>query len=123
MALVEARITAPRRQHGVSGRIAADNRVVLPRLPHWAIAEALRRLPAEDIAAVLRSRILPVASLPGLHLYACFSRAAEAHARRIGLNLVAAGSSADFLAAARQTVAPRLLRDASHALARRHAHF
>ncbi len=112
-------IPVPPHDRGVPDKIAADGAEVLPRLPGWAIAEALRHLPEDELEQALRSRILPTANLPGLRLHACFSRAAYALARRYGLNLVAGGHPADFLAAARLALGPSLLREATFGLARR----
>ncbi len=124
MALVEAHnVPVPPQYRGVPGKIAADGEEVLPRLPGWAIAEALRHLPEDELEQALRSRILPTASLPGLRLVACFGRAAHALARQRGLNLVAQGRSADFIAAARLALGPSLLRQATHGLARKYWRF
>jgi len=95
----------------------------LPRLPGWAIAEALRHLPEDELDQALRSRILPASSLPGLRLFACFGRPAYALARRRGLNLVAQGRPADFIAAARLALGPGLFREATFGLAQRYRRF
>lgn len=123
MVWVEGRDVPAPRYRGVPDKIAADGAEVLPRLPGWAIAEALRHLPEDVLEQALRSRILPTANLPGLRLHACFSRAAHALARRRGLNLVAQGRPADFLAAARLALGPRLLHEAAFGLTRRYEHF
>jgi cellulose synthase/poly-beta-1,6-N-acetylglucosamine synthase-like glycosyltransferase len=92
-------------------------------LPGWAIAEALRHLPEDELDQALRSRILPASNLPGLRLFACFGRPAYALARRRGLNLVAEGHPADFIAAARLALGPGLLREATFGLAQRYRRF
>jgi glycosyltransferase XagB len=124
LALVEAHdFPVPPQYRGVPGKIAAEGEDVLPRLPGWAIAEALRHLPEDEIEQVLRSRIVPTASLPGLHLFASFGRAAFVLARHRGLNLVAQGRSTDFIAASRLVLGPGLLREATYGLARKYRRF
>lgn len=124
MALVEPHdVPVTPHYRGVPGKIAADGEEVLPRLPGWAIAEALRHLPEDELAHALRNRILPASSLPGLRLFAGFGRAAHKLARHRGLNLVAQGRPADFIAAARLALGPSLLREATYGLARKHWRF
>ncbi|MGQ0484078.1 MAG: glycosyltransferase [Hyphomicrobiales bacterium] len=92
-------------------------------MPGWAIAEALRHLPEDELEQTLRSRILPAASLPGLRLFASFGQTAYALARQRGLNLVAEGRPADFIAAARLVLGSSLLREATYGLARKYRRF
>lgn len=105
------------RHPSLHGIIAAENADVLPRLPPWAIAEALRRLPVEDIDFSLQNKVLAVVSGPGANLYAGFGGAACDLARRHGLRLVAQADPAEFLRAAGQVLGRRLIGVATYGLA------
>ena len=99
------------------GRIAAEISDVLPILPAWALADALRRLPEEELQLSLRSKIIPIVTLPGLRLFATCGAPARAIALRDGLRVVAEASAADFIAASRAALGPRLLKEATFGLA------
>ena len=101
------------------GNLTLDAQEVLPRLQPAAIAAALRRLPEEELAIALRSKIVPMVTLPGLRLYAAFGTAAKESARDGGLRLIAEGTSGDFLAASREAVGSSLVRTATFDLSRR----
>ena len=91
----------------------------MPLLPFWAIADAFRRLPRDELEFALRHKILPIVSIPGLTLYASFGAASRGVARRMGLKLVAEAGPADFIEAARQMLGRRLRAEATHGLAAR----
>lgn len=101
------------------GNLTPGGEEVLPRLQRFAIADALRRLPEEELAIALRTKILPMVTLPGLRLFAAFGEAARAQALDDGLRLIAEGSPADFLAAAREAIGSSLVKEATHGLAKR----
>jgi len=108
------------REEALGGDIlAAGWRDVLPQLSVPDIADALRRLPEEDLTLSLRAKLIPVVSLPGLKLFAACGEPAVAIAREDGLKVVAYGEAASFIDAARRAHGPHLLREASFALARR----
>ncbi len=92
---------------------------VLPRLQPPAIADALRRLPQEELELALRSKILPMVSLPGLKLFAAFGEAASLSAQHDGLRLIAKGTAAEFIAASRVALGASLVRQATVNLAHR----
>lgn len=99
--------------------IAPESGDVLPRLPPWAIADALRRLPEEELKLALRLKILPTVTLPGIKLFAAFGSAAVRIAERDKLPLMAVGAPADFIAASRSALGAELLNEAANGLARR----
>ncbi len=101
------------------GNLTPDAPEVLPRLQRAAIADALRRLPEDELATALRSKIVPMVTLPGLRLYAAFGAAAKQSAADGGLRLIAEGTSADFLAASREALGASLLRHATFDLSHR----
>lgn len=101
------------------GNLTPDAPEVLPRLQRTAIADALRRLPEDELTIALRSKIVPMVTLPGLRLYAAFGVAAKESARNGGLRLIAEGTSADFLTASREAIGSSLVRTATFGLARR----
>ncbi len=102
------------------GRITAQPSDVLPRLPVAVLAEALRRLPGEELEEALRHKIVPLVSIPGLHLYAVCGEAAMATARREGLKIVAEADVAVFHQAVRVIHGRFLLREATHGFALSH---
>lgn len=99
--------------------IAADGTEVLPRIDRAALCGMLRRLPPEELAEALRSKLVPVVSLPGLTLHAACGPAALAEGERLGLKLVGMADAHDLLAAARGVHGRALLADATFRLARR----
>jgi cellulose synthase/poly-beta-1,6-N-acetylglucosamine synthase-like glycosyltransferase len=99
---------------------AAD---VLPRIDREALCGMLRRLPQEDLDAALRSKLVPVVSVPGMVLHAACGPAALAEAQRRGLRIVGTADAHDLIAAARGVHGPFLLREATFGLARRMPHF
>ena len=102
----------------IGGIIAAGRGAVLPRMPVWGLADALRRLPGDELELTLRSKLIPVVSLPGLKLFIACGEAALAMARHDGLTLIGTGEPADFIAAARRVHGPRLLQRAVSGLSR-----
>jgi cellulose synthase/poly-beta-1,6-N-acetylglucosamine synthase-like glycosyltransferase len=100
------------------GNLTPGVEEVLPRLQRFAIADALRRLPEEELAVALRTKILPMVTLPGLRLFAVFGEAAKTQALDDGLRLIAEGTPADFLAAAREALGPSLIKAATQSLAK-----
>ena len=107
----------------IGGIIAAGNGAVLPRMPAWGLADALRRLPGEELELALRSKLIPVVSLPGLKLFIACGAAALAMARHDGLTIIGTGEPADFIEAARRVHGPRLLQQAVSGLSRRKPEF
>lgn len=103
--------------------IATDTFDVLPRLPPASIVDALRRLPPEELALSLRSKLVPLVSLPGLKLFVACGRPALALAQADGLKVVAFSEAADFIAAARAAHGPALLDEATSGLKRRMPEF
>lgn len=99
--------------------IAGDTLDVLPRLPLPSIVDALRRLPPEELALSLRSKLVPIVSLPGLKLFVACGRPALAVARADGLKVVAFAEASEFIAAARIAHGPALLDEATSGLKRR----
>jgi cellulose synthase/poly-beta-1,6-N-acetylglucosamine synthase-like glycosyltransferase len=83
----------------------------------------LRRLPPEELAEALRSKLVPVVSLPGLTLYAACGPAAHAEGQRLGLRIVGTADTHDLLAAARGVHGRALLAEATYRLARRMPEF
>ena len=102
-----------------AGSIAAPDGNVLPRLEAATLCDALRRLPAEELTAALRSKLVPLVSLPRLHLYAACGKPALTGAQDAGRKAVAYAEAADFIAAARAVHGRRLLYEATSGLARR----
>jgi glycosyltransferase XagB len=102
------------------GNIASAPADVLPGLPVWALADALRRLPGDELEIALRNKILPIVTIPGLVLHASCGEAAKSLARAAGLKLVAQARAADFLEAARRIHGSMILKEATLGLARRH---
>ncbi|MCA3575546.1 MAG: glycosyltransferase [Aestuariivirga sp.] len=91
----------------------------MPRVDRAALCGMLRRLPPEELADALRSKLVPVVSLPGLTLYAACGPAALAEGQRLGLRIVGTADAHDLLAAARGVHGPALLAEATFRLARR----
>ncbi len=90
----------------------------MPRIPPRAIAEALRRVPADEIDFTLRNKVLAVAAGPGKTFYACFGEAGFQFARRHGLRLVAEADPAQFLRAAGHILGQYLIASATHGLSK-----
>jgi cellulose synthase/poly-beta-1,6-N-acetylglucosamine synthase-like glycosyltransferase len=99
--------------------IAGGEGEVLPRLSHEALCDLLRRLPDEELAVALRSRILRAVSLPGVVFHAACGSAGLRLARARGLGVVAYAEAAELVAAARAVRGAELLREATSGLARR----
>ncbi|WP_373502140.1 glycosyltransferase family 2 protein [Aestuariivirga sp.] len=91
----------------------------MPRFDRQDLCEALRRLPEEDLELALRTKIVPLVSLPGVKLYAACGPAALdlAHVRQ--LNVMAYAESGDLIAAARAVHGTALLGEATRGLIRR----
>ncbi len=115
---INTRIAADDSEHlNLGVKIAGTSDDVLPRLPVWALADALRRLPEDELETALRHKILPLISLPGLALHAACGEQAYATARRARLKLVAATAIGDFHEAIRHVHGRRILREATLGLA------
>ncbi|MCB1378609.1 MAG: glycosyltransferase [Alphaproteobacteria bacterium] len=99
--------------------IAPPSGDVLPRLSVWSLADALRRLPDDELALSLRTKLVPLISIPGLKLFAACDKSAQDMARADGLKVVAESSAAEFIDAARRAHGPRILDEATNGLARR----
>ena len=99
--------------------IAGGEGEVLPRLSHEALCDLLRRLPDEELAVALRSRILRAVSLPGVVFHAACGSAGLRLARARGLGVVAYAEAAELVVAARAVRGAQLLREATSGLARR----
>lgn len=106
-------------QADFSGRIAGASGNVLPRLDEDALIDALRRLPADELELSLRCKLVPVVSLPGLHLFAACGEPALEMARHDGLKVVAYADDSDFVAAALKVHGRGLLHEATDGLAHR----
>lgn len=103
---------------GLDGTIAVMGQDVLPRLDLASIADALRRLPADELELSLRTKLVPMVTLPGLTLFAACGEPALALARQDGLKVVATAGATDFIAATRMIHGSRLLHEATSGLAR-----
>ena len=104
---------------GLPLSIAGPDAGVLPRLDRQTLCDALRRLPGEELALALQTKIVPLVVLPGLKLHvACGSPALE-DALIQDMKVVACAESADLIAAARAVHGPALLNEATRGLARR----
>jgi cellulose synthase/poly-beta-1,6-N-acetylglucosamine synthase-like glycosyltransferase len=102
-----------------SGTIATPDGDVLPRLDAAALCDALRRLPIEELNTALRTKLVPLVSLPKLRLYAACGKPALDSAGDTGLRVVAYAEAADLIAAARAVHGRRLQYEATSGLARR----
>lgn len=103
----------------LGGIIAAGQGDVLPPLPVWALADALRRLPEDELQLSLRAKLIPVVTLPGVKLFVACGKPALDMARHDGLTVVAYAEAADFIDAARRAHGPYLLDQAARGLAKR----
>lgn len=92
---------------------------VLPRVDRATLCEVLRRLPPDELDGALRTKLVPVVSLPGLQLHAACGHSALEEGIRLGLRIVGYAGAHDLLAAARGVHGPYLLRRATHELALR----
>ena len=67
LALVDIhRLIDPLPDASLRDSLAADRGEVLPHLPFWAVADALRRLPRDEIRFSLQNKVLPIVCIPGL---------------------------------------------------------
>jgi glycosyltransferase XagB len=85
---------------------------VLPLFPGHLLANALRRLSANDRILALRHKIVAVSVRRGVMHYACVTRQAEWEARWRGLRVVARIDAADYRHAVHHVLGPTLLRQA-----------
>lgn len=104
---------------GPSGIVAGRSSDVLPRIGIPELADALRRLPPDELALSLRSKLVPLVCLPGLRLFVACGEPALAMARHDGLRVVGYAEAADFVTAACRVHGPGLLREATLGLALR----
>jgi glycosyltransferase XagB len=103
--------------------IAGSEADVLPRVDRETLCGLLRRLPPEELAAALRSKLVPVVSLPGMVLHAACGPAALAEGQRLGQKIVGFADAHDLIAAARGVHGHVLLGEATFGLAKRMPHF
>jgi cellulose synthase/poly-beta-1,6-N-acetylglucosamine synthase-like glycosyltransferase len=96
---------------------------VLPRVDRDVLCSMLRRLPPDELDAALRSKLVPMVSLPGLQLHAACGPSARAEGQRLGLKLVGYAEAHDLVAAARAVHGAFLLRRATLGLAQRMPYF
>ncbi len=101
------------------GSIDSPYGEVLPRLDAVTLCDALRRLPSDELGPALQRKLVPVVTLPGLHLYAACGAPALELARAEGLKVVAYAEASALIAAARAIHGRRLLYEATHGLSRR----
>lgn len=99
--------------------IAVPDGKVLTRLDAVTLCDALRRLPLEELGVVLRSKLVPLVSLPGLRLYAACGLPALAIAEARAMKVIAYAEAGDLIAAARAVHGRRLLHEATSGLLRR----
>ena len=97
--------------------IASDTADVLPFLTPRILRQSLARLPFRELAGVLRDRLLPVALLPDLVLYAAQDEAARQLAESLGLKVVARMDKHSFLGAVHHVWGRRLVQEATRHLA------
>jgi glycosyltransferase XagB len=103
--------------------IAGSEADVLPRVDLETMCGMLRRLPQDELAAALRSKLVPVVSLPGMALHAACGPAALAEGQRLGQKIVGYAEAHDLVAAARGVHGHFLLGEATFGLAKRMPHF
>jgi glycosyltransferase XagB len=99
-------------------KLALEYQPVLPLLSKARLLEALRRVPFREIAQVLQHRVVPVACLPGLILYASSGKRGRDYAKQHQLKLVATINPAEFHNCIRKAWGARLL----HSATLRHDH-
>ncbi len=109
--------------HARNLRGAEDFRKVLPEtadelsvLPRQHLLEALQRVPPGEIENVLQTRLIPVAWIPNLVLYAACGPSAVKRAKQQGLKLVAQVAASDFHWAVRKLWGRKLLHKATQEL-------
>jgi hypothetical protein len=90
----------------------------LPRLNPDLLADALRRLPLDELDLALASKVVPIVTLPGLVLHAACGEPALWLAREQGRKIVAEAGVPDFHEAVRQVHGERIRRAATLGLAR-----
>jgi cellulose synthase/poly-beta-1,6-N-acetylglucosamine synthase-like glycosyltransferase len=90
----------------------------LPQLDVSTLADALRRLPEDELAIALRSKLVPIVTVAGLRLFAACGASAFRMAEENGLKVVADAAADDFHAAVRLSLGRRLAEDAANGLAR-----
>jgi cellulose synthase/poly-beta-1,6-N-acetylglucosamine synthase-like glycosyltransferase len=81
----------------------------LPQLTPEVVGEALQRLTPQDLSSVLKNRVLPVAWLPGMVVYAACGDYGKAHARQNHLKIAAEIDPQVFLDVVRSVCGARLL--------------
>jgi cellulose synthase/poly-beta-1,6-N-acetylglucosamine synthase-like glycosyltransferase len=87
------------------------------------LADALRRLPEDELVIALRSKLVPIVTVAGLRLFAACGASAFRMAGKNGLKVVAEAAPEDFLAAVRLSLGRRLADDAANGLARARPEF
>jgi glycosyltransferase XagB len=81
------------------------------------LVEAMRRARPAEVGEILRTRLVPVAWMPHLVLYAACGSAAESYATRRNLKLIANVAPEDFQWAVRKVWGPKLAHHATQKLA------
>ena len=99
-------------------KLAPISQPVLPILTLDVLEVALGRASAEDIKLALRHKLVAIAWLPGLVLYAAANNDAHAHAKKFGLRVVAEIMPADYRNGVRKILGWQLLQRATFGLAR-----
>lgn len=116
------RSVGPRARSGPT-IIDAGAGAVLPLLPRRIVHQCLERLPFGQLAAVLRDRLLPVALLPDLVLYAAQDEASLTLAQSRGWTVVALMDKHSFLGAVHHIWGRRLVHEATSRLRTGQPHF
>ena len=107
------------RPMAVEAEVAAPLAIgILPEVPNTYLKQIFARLSAEDKARLLQDKVVPVAWLPHLTLYAAVGETARARAESAGLRVVAMISDLAFRAALRGWLGPQILGVATFGLAR-----
>ncbi len=92
---------------------------VLPRMEAEDLCEPLRRVPDDELAEVLRTRLLPLVSLPGLKLHVACGAEAQAEAQVRGRKLSPPPIHKPSLPRTGRSHGSKLLVEATSGLARR----
>ncbi len=103
--------------HGEIANLAPISQSVLPILTPDVLEVALARASSADIKMALRHKLVAVAWLPSLVLYAAANDEAHAHAEKFGLRIVAHILPSDYRHAVRKILGWRLIQRATLGLA------
>ncbi|MFT3989194.1 glycosyltransferase family 2 protein [Aestuariivirga sp.] len=105
------------------GKIAGLHGNVLPRVSQAELADALRRLPREEVDQALEDKLVPIITMPGVKLYAACGAQALHLAEQRGARIAASASLEDFHEAVRFIHGKALEKGASLGLARMRPEF